>query len=130
MAAAIVVVITSIPQIGLIVKRGGEWHGSYALIDFDELSYAAYLNSLIEGRPRRNNPYLGRDSDQRNTGESYFSIQSLPAYAVALPARALGISTSTTLIVLARLMAFTSSVAVFWLLFQITKRLHEPIRSH
>jgi len=121
MAAAIVVVITSIPQIGLIVKRGGEWHGSYALIDFDELSYAAYLNSLIDGRPRRNNPYLGRDSDQRNTGESYFSIQSLPAYAVALPARALGLSTSTTLIVLARLMAFASALAVFWLLFQITK---------
>jgi len=120
-AAAIVVVITSIPQIGLIVKRGGEWHGSYALIDFDELSYAAYLNTLIHGGPRRNNPYLGRDSDQRNSGESYFSIQSLPAYAVALPARALGISTSTTLIVLARLMAFASALAVFWMLIQITK---------
>src|SRR5215207_349613 len=81
-AAAVVVVITSIPQIGLIVKRGGEWQGSYALIDFDELSYAAYLNTLIHGHPRRNNPYLGRQSDRRNIGESYFSIQSLPAYAV------------------------------------------------
>jgi hypothetical protein len=120
-AAVVVVVITSIPQISLIVKRGGEWHGSYALIDFDELSYAAYLNSLIDGRPRRNNPYLGRDSDQRNLGESYFSIQFLPSYAVALPARALGISTSTTFIVLARLMAFASALAVFWLLFQFTK---------
>lgn len=120
-AAAVVVVITSIPQIGLIVKRGAEWHGSYALIDFDELSYAAYLNSLIDGRPRRNNPYLGRESDQRKIGESYFSLQLLPAYAIALPARALGISTSTTLIVLARLMAFASALAMFWLLFQITK---------
>jgi hypothetical protein len=120
-AAAIVVVITSIPQIGLIAKQRGEWHGSYALIDFDELSYSAYLNSLIYGRPRRNNPYLGRESDRRNIGESYFSIQFLPAYAVALPARVLGISTSTTLIVLARLMAFAASLAVFWLLFQVTK---------
>lgn len=120
-AAAVVVVITSIPQAGLIAKRGGEWQGSYALIDFDELSYAAYLNALIHGRPRRNNPYLGTESDHRTTGESYFSIQSLPAYAVALPARALGLSTSTTLIVLARLMAFASALAVFWLLFQITK---------
>jgi len=119
--AAVVVVITSIPQIALIVKRGSEWHGSYALIDFDELSYGAYLNSLIDRRPRRNNPYLGRESDVRNFGESYFSIQCLPAYAVALPARALGLSTSTTLIVLARLMAFLSALAVFWLLFQITK---------
>src|SRR4051794_13034601 len=82
-AAVIVVVITSIPQIGLIAKQGGEWHGSYALIDFDELSYAAYLNSLIDGRPRRNNPYLGSESDRRNIGESYFSIQSLPVYAIA-----------------------------------------------
>lgn len=120
-AAAVVVVITSIPQIGLIVKRGGEWHGSYALIDFDELSYAAYLNSLIDGRPRRNNPYLGKESDRSNVGESYFSLQLLPAYAVALPARALGISTSTTLIVLARLMAFASALAIFWLLFPVAK---------
>ncbi|HEU5132291.1 MAG TPA: hypothetical protein VFT26_09320, partial [Pyrinomonadaceae bacterium] len=51
-AAAIVVVVTSIPQVSLIVKRGGEWRGSYALIDFDELSYSAYLNSLIQGGPR------------------------------------------------------------------------------
>ena len=119
-AAAIVVVITSIPQVGLIVKRGGEWHGSYALIDFDELTYSAYLNALIEGRPRRNNPYLTRESE-RAMGESHFSIQFLPAYAVALPVRALGISTSTALIVLARLVAFVSGLAVFWLLFQITK---------
>ena len=120
-AAAIVVVVTSIPQVSLIVKRGGEWRGSYALIDFDELSYSAYLNSLIQGGPRRNNPYLGRRPDQPAIGESYFSIQFLPVYAVALPARVLGISTSTTLIIVARLMAFASALAVFWLLFQITK---------
>src|SRR5829696_6877367 len=120
-AAAIVLVVTSIPQVSLIIKRGGEWRGSYALIDFDELSYSAYLNALIEGRPRRTNPYLGRESNQRDIGENYFSIQFLPAYTIALPARALGISTSSTLIVLARVMAFASALAVFWLLFQITK---------
>ena len=118
-AAAIVVVVTSIPQAGLIIKRDGEWQGGYALIDFDEVSYSAYLNALIHNSPRRNNPYLGRG--ERNIGESYFSIQFLPAYAVALPARALGLSTSTTLIILARLMAFAAALAVFWLLFQITK---------
>lgn len=119
-AAAIVVVVTSIPQVSLIIKRGGEWQGSYALMDFDELTYSAYLNALIQGRPRRNNPYLGR-ADQRTIAESHFSIQFLPTYAVALPARALGISTSTTLIVVARLIAFVSALTVFWLLFQITK---------
>lgn len=120
-AAAVVVVVTSIPQVSLILERGSGWHGSYALMDFDELSYSAYLNALIHGAPRRNNPYLGRESDQRNTGESYFSIQFLPAYEIALPARALGISTSTTLIVVARLLAFAAALAVFWLIFQITK---------
>lgn len=119
-AAVVVVVITTIPQIGLVVKRGGEWQGTYALVDFDELSYSAYLNALMEGRPRRNNPYLGGKSE-RNTGENYFSIQSLPVYAIVLPARALGISTSTTLIVLARIMAFASALAIFWLFFQFTK---------
>ena len=117
--AAIVVVVTSIPQVGLIIKRGGEWQGSYALIDFDEVSYSAYLNALINNSPRRNNPYLGRE--ERDVGESYFSIQFLPAYAIALPARALGLSTSTTLILLARLTAFAAALSVFWLLFQITK---------
>jgi hypothetical protein len=120
-AAVVVVVITAIPQIGLIVKRGAEWQGSYALMDFDELTYSAYLNSLVQGRPRRNNPYLGRESDQRNIGETHFSVQFLPTYAVALPARALGVSTSTTLIVVARLIAFASALVIFWLLFQITK---------
>jgi hypothetical protein len=121
LAAALVVVVTSIPQVSLIAKQGAAWQGSYALLDFDELTYSAYLNALIEGRPRRNNPYLGKQSDLAGIGESHFSIQFLPAYAVALPARALGISASTTFILLAPLMAFASALAIFWLLFEITK---------
>ena len=108
------VVITSIPQVALIAKRGGEWQGSYALIDFDELTYSAYLNALIEGRPRRNNPYL--EKDHQDIGESHFSIQFLPAYVVAMPARALGVSTSTAFILLTPIMAIASSLAIFWLL--------------
>jgi hypothetical protein len=120
-AAAVVVVVTSIPQVSLIVRRGDAWQGSYALTDFDELAYSAYVNALIDGRPRRNNPYLPKDSDRQNIGESYFSIQFLPAFAIALPARALGISTSTAFILLTPLMAFAASLAVFWLFFQITR---------
>ena len=120
-AAAVVVVVTSIPQVSLIVRRGDAWQGSYALTDFDELAYSAYVNALIDGRPRRNNPYLPKESDRQNIGESYFSIQFLPAFAIALPARALGISTSTAFILLTPLMAFAASLAVFWLFFQITR---------
>lgn len=114
-------VVTSIPQVGLVIKRGNAWHGSYAIMDFDELTYSAYINSLIDGRPRRNNPYLKKESDRQNVGESLFSIQILPAYVIAWPARALGVSTSTAFILLTPLMAFCSSLAIFWLLFQITK---------
>jgi hypothetical protein len=87
----------------------------------DEVAYAAYINALIEGRPRRNDPYTGRD-DEPNAPqpESLFSIQFIPAYAVALPARALGISATTAFIVLTPLMAFASSLAIFWLLVVVT----------
>ena len=117
LAAAAVVVVTSIPQAALIVRQGSAWHGSYALLDFDEVSYSAYLNSLIQGRPRRNNPYLG---DEAAAHESLFSIQFIPPYVMALPARALGISTSTAFILLLPLMAFASSLAVFWMLYRVT----------
>lgn len=88
----------------------------------DEVAYAAYINALIEGRPRRNDPYTGRD-DSPNVPqpESLFSIQFVPAYAVALPARALGISATTAFIVLAPLVAFVSSLAIFWLLAVVTR---------
>jgi hypothetical protein len=88
----------------------------------DEVAYAAYINALIEGRPRRNDPYTGRD-DRPNASqsESLFSIQFVPAYAVALPARMLGISATTAFIILTPLMAFCSSLAVFWLLAVVTK---------
>src|ERR1700741_2515626 len=117
LAAVAVVIVTSIPQANVIAKRGTAWQGSFALLDFDEVSYSAYLNSLIEGRPRRNNPYLGSEPAQH---ESLFSIQFVPPYAMALPARALGISTSTAFILALPLLAFASSLAVFWMLYQIT----------
>lgn len=89
----------------------------------DEVAYAAYINALIEGRPRRNDPYTGRD-DRPNAPqfESLFSIQFVPAYAVALPARVLGISATNAFIILTPLMALCSSLAIFWLLAAVTGR--------
>ena len=76
------------PQINMWIARGGNWQGSYVAVQVDEVSYSAYINALIDGRPRRNDPYSGRD-DRPNQPqqESLFSIQFVPAYAVALPAR-------------------------------------------
>ncbi|HYX40218.1 MAG TPA: hypothetical protein VE821_00905, partial [Pyrinomonadaceae bacterium] len=84
----------------------------------DEPVYAAYLNALIAGRPRRNNPLTNRDTepDGQPLAESYFSIQFVPAYMLALPARALGLSAPQVFMLLAPLAAFLTTLALFWLL--------------
>ncbi|CAN5712618.1 hypothetical protein BH18ACI4_BH18ACI4_11640 [soil metagenome] len=111
-----VMVVTFIPQMNLLIRRGADWQGSYALIDYDELTYSTYLQSLIQGRPRRNNPYSGTEQG----GENYYSIQFLPPYAIALSSRVLRISASTAFILLLPLTAFASSLAIFWLLSEVT----------
>jgi hypothetical protein len=103
------------PQINLWLARGGDWHGAYALNNYDETAYSAYVNALMEGRPRRNDPFTGRDE----TAESLLSIQFIPAYAIALPARALGLSAATAFILLILFIALASSLAVFWLLREL-----------
>jgi hypothetical protein len=109
------------PQLDLWLKPDRAWNGAYAYFDIDEEAYSAYLNSLIEGRARRNDPYTGRE-DGRGSAlpESLFSIQFIPAYAVALPARALGLSASSAFIALAFIVPLASALAIFWLLLSVT----------
>jgi hypothetical protein len=109
------------PQLDLWLKPDRAWNGAYAYFDIDEEAYSAYLNSLIEGRARRNDPYTGREDGRGSSlPESLFSIQFIPAYAVALPARALGLSASSAFIVLAFIVPLASALAVFRLLLSIT----------
>ena len=112
-------IIISIPQAHVWYARGTEWNGSCAYLDSDELPYAAYTNALIDGRPRRNDPYSGQD-DKRF--ETLFSIQFLPAYVVALPSRLLGLSANTAFIFLLPLAAFSATLVIFWLLLQLTNK--------
>lgn len=109
------------PQIKLWVVRGHEYQGSYVMTQGDETTYSAYVNALIEGRPRRNDPFSGNDvvSGQPKY-ESLHSIHFIPAYAIALPAKALGISASTAFIWLMFFAAIASSLAIFWLLAVLT----------
>ena len=117
MAAFSLSIITAIPQFHLWYVRGHEWNGSCALLDPDELAYLAYTNSLIGGRPRRNDPYAGKDNSEF---ETLYSVQFFPAYAVALPARIARVSADTAFI----LLLFAATVATFlvacWLLFELT----------
>lgn len=109
------------PQINLWLGRGTGWQGSYVLVQGDEDAYSAYINALIDGRPRRNDPHTGRDdAPGAPLPESLFSIQFIPAYAIALPARALGLTTSTAFIVVMAFAAIAASLAIFWLISTVT----------
>jgi hypothetical protein len=98
------------PQINIWSVQGRNWHGAYVVSYYDEPAYSAYVNSLIEGRSRRNDPFLGKDDLPY---ESLYSIQVVPAYLIAVPARMLGISAGTAFIILNFLIAILASLAVF-----------------
>ena len=121
LAALAMTLIGLYPQVHLWMARGSEWQGSYVLTQGDEVMYSAYVNALIDGRPRKNDPFNGRDVMPGHPAyESINSIQFVPAYVVALPARALGVSASTAFIVLLVAAAIASSLAIFWLLATLT----------
>jgi hypothetical protein len=109
------------PQLTLWSTRGAAWKGSYFLSNYDESAYSAYVNSLIEGKPRKNDPFLGReDSPASPQPESLYSIQFIPAYAIAWPARLLGISALTAFIILTVLIAACAALAIFRLIFELS----------
>lgn len=105
------------PQLKLVYVRGSDWQGNYAYNDIDEVAYAAYVKALADGRPRRNDPYSGRDDTAEHPQpESLFSIQFAAPYTLAIPARALGISTPWMMIVGGAVAAFLTGLAIFWFL--------------
>lgn len=126
LAATIVTLIAIAPQLYFCFLRGSQWSGGYAQTHGDESVYAAYLNALIDGRPRRNNPYTGRDDPNASpaspepVAESYLSVQPFPAVLVASLARAAHVSTAKAFIGLTALAAFASALAIFWLLSLLT----------
>src|ERR1044072_6965310 len=121
LAACVFTLLSVYPQFYSWLNCGGYWQRTIAYNEGlgDEVAYAAYVNALIDGRPRRNDPYTGRDDrPDAPLPESLFSIQFIPAYVLALPARTLGISATTAFIILTPLVAFTAGLAVFFLIFQ------------
>jgi hypothetical protein len=122
LAAVALALLALIPQAHFVRARGDRWHGAYASFDGDETAYAAYLSALIAGRPRLNDPYSGLDGSPRTPQpESLFSIQFVPAYALALPARALSLDASKVFNALPPLVAFAAALALFWLLALLTR---------
>lgn len=121
-AALLFTAISLLPQVNFWRVRTGNWQGAFYTYHPDETPYAAYVNALIEGRPRRNDPYSGRvDRSDGPLPESLLSIQFVPAYSLALPARWLGLSAMMIFIVLTPLVSVAAVLALFWLLRTLTK---------
>jgi len=109
------------PQMKMLYLRGAEWNGHYAYNDVDEVAYGSYLKALIDGRPRKNDPYTGRDdSVESPQQESLFSIQFAGPMTVAIPARILGIGAPWAMTISGAVAAFLTALAIFWLLGMIT----------
>jgi len=121
LACLAMTLLSLIPQFHLWIVRGRNWNGTYATLQGDEFLYSAYVNALAEGRPRRNDPFAGRDDvPQSPLPESSFSVQFIPAYLLAFPARAFSLSTSTIFIVMLALGGLLSTWSLFWFLHQVT----------
>jgi hypothetical protein len=114
----VIAILALYPQVSLWISRGSEWNGAYYVSNYDETAYSAYVNSLINGRPRKNDPFVGATSSEY---ESFYSIQFVPAYSIALPARFFGISASSAFIFLSLVIAVSSALALFWLIRSVTQ---------
>ncbi len=108
------------PDLKLWFARGSAWNGSYFVSNYDEVAYSAYINTLIDGRPRKTDPFL-TDKQSSPQPETFYSIQFIPAYAIALPAKAFGLTTSSAFIILILLTAVLSALAVFSFLYRVTE---------
>jgi len=120
-AALFLAVFSLYPQMKLWYERGAEWQGNYAYNDIDEVAYASYVKALIDGRPRKNDPYTGRDnSPETPQKESLFSIQFAAPYTLAIPARVLGIPATWMMTIGGALAAALTALALSWFLFNLT----------
>ena len=121
--AALPILLLSLgPQITFWYDRGSQWQGAYATLNADEFLYSGYLNALIDGRPRRNDPFTGEQNGETTPlPETAFSIQLIPPFILSFLAKLFGISASTAFIALAPIAGLLASLSVFWLLSSISE---------
>lgn len=117
-AAVFLTIFSLYPQMKLWYVRGSEWQGNYAYNDIDEVAYASYVKALVDGRPRKNDPYTGRDDSAEDPQkESLFSIQFAAPYTLAIPGRILSIPTPWLMIIGGAVAAFLTTLAIFLVRF-------------
>src|SRR6201999_3551238 len=69
------------------------------------------------GRPRMNDPFVGKDNIP---GETLYSIQTIPSYSIAYLAGLFCLSASSSFVILNFLIAIFSTLAIFFLFRTIT----------
>src|SRR5438046_10758391 len=95
LAVITITFLSLIPQIHFWLVRRSQWQGAYAMLQGDEILYSTYVNALIDGRPRRTDPFAGHDDNpQAPLPESLFSVASIPPLTVAWSARSCGAASS------------------------------------
>ncbi|MGD9590187.1 MAG: hypothetical protein AB7Q37_12385 [Pyrinomonadaceae bacterium] len=120
-AGVVLAIFCLYPQFKMHYLRGDAWNGHYAYNDIDEVAYASYVRALIDGRPRKNDPYSGRDdSPATPQPESLFSIQFAAPFTIAVPARIFGIGTPWAMTIAGALAGFIAALAGFWLIARLT----------
>ena len=120
LAVVAITVLSLMPQVRFWLVRGAQWQGSYSILQLDEVLYSAYVNALIDGRPRRSDPATGQDDhSQAPLPESLFSIQFMPPFIIAWAARTCGASASTAFIALLGAAGLFASLSLVWLLVSI-----------
>ena len=120
-AGLFLVAFSLYPQMKMLYLRGDQWNGHYAYNDIDEVAYASYIKALIDGRPRKNDPYTGHDdSPESPQPESLFSIQFAAPYSIALPSRLLGVDAPWAMTISGAVAAFLTALAIFWLVGMLT----------
>ncbi len=111
-----------LPQLALWMQQGSAWNGSYFVSNYDEVAYSAYINALMNGKPRKSDPFQAvKEPPNSPQPESHYSIQPIPAYTIALTARMFGLSVSSAFIILTLLTAILATFAIFRLLYEIAQ---------
>jgi len=121
-AIASITILSFWPQLHFWFDRGSKWQGMYIVLQMDELLYSGYTSALVDGRPRKTDPIVGRDDRPTSPmSESLFSIQYLPPLVLSSVGRALGLSASTLFIILLPVAGMLGSASIYWLLVSATE---------
>jgi hypothetical protein len=120
LAGIAMALLSLFPQIDLWVTRATLWEGSYASVCYDEEMYASYIQGLIMGRPRRHLPLEIPDT-AKASHETPLSIQLVPAYFAVFLARVFRLRTAGVFILLTPLMAYLSTLILFYLIASVTR---------